>query len=821
MRYHRVLLGFLLLAVLAGILLLSGCSWIYNWFPDRGLSPQKQQSGVVVLPPGAVTKVEDLAVVTTFGEQRLTSDGRFTVPVSSDSTQIIFVLNTDGAPVLLGVSTGATRDMLTIDVHSTALALAFLCPLFAVADGVEAQKALNLLESLPGLSTLELAVAEHVKNGGSLYAPSSEIISALNLVIEEGVRALQLTRTEGEVGAQGVFPDYPQSGVRVETLSDLSLANLQLRVSNYGKRWVEVWYVPVGNNGQSLADPTPVPVPPWNHGLIESAPSTSFGSIVTGKVLGPAEADVTISVTRTDAVAVQLEVWGPGFSDWSSVTFSEYISRAKFSTFFTIVDEIIAQVFDIIVGIKILTRGPGRPTNTFRCLQGLADLDDIGKYLVAMVTGLARGDTRKVVSTCIDILLFLIRDPRAHQALLCLGQNIPASLINSLLTAAQRKFLGGIMLIFKAFDFGRFIGTLVAARPREVFLVTPVLPTPSPEIAAKIISYSVSPREVTVPGDTTLAVTIENTGNVADATFYVGAKLQRPDGTGVSLPLKSLVLDPGERGSASWIHTIDAEGYWDLLFEIWAEPTQERLLDYQWLEDYIVGRIVIPARWELWGEDSASNLLKIDPNTGAGTLIGSIGFEGVTDIAFTPDGRLYGIAFNQLLQIDPDTGRGTAIGGPGLCIGIPFEEDINALESLSDGRLLAASHRGNLFIIDPITGCATIVGNLGFGSSGDLAFSPDGRLFASGYGHPDILYLVDLNERVSIPIGPIGYDEVYGLAFSPDGRLYGVSSIGPKLLEIDLSTGRAREIGTITNTNGSLWGLTAMPSSPPPPPPPP
>lgn len=211
--------------------------------------------------------------------------------------------------------------------------------------------------------------------------------------------------------------------------------------------------------------------------------------------------------------------------------------------------------------------------------------------------------------------------------------------------------------------------------------------------------------------------------------------------------------------------------------------------------------------WELWGEDSASNLLKIDPKTGAGTLVGPIGFSGVTDIAFTSDGRLYGIAFNQLLQIDPNTGKGTPVGPPGLCIGIPHAEDVNALVSQPDGTLLAASIRGKLFRIDPNTGCATIIGHLGFGSSGDLAFAPDGRLFAAGYGYPDALYLVDPNTGASTLIGSIGYYEVYGLAFSPDGQLYSASSRGPKLIKIDLNTGAGEEIGTITNTNGSMWGL--------------
>ncbi|MEM4721764.1 MAG: N-acetylmuramoyl-L-alanine amidase [Candidatus Methanomethylicaceae archaeon] len=222
------------------------------------------------------------------------------------------------------------------------------------------------------------------------------------------------------------------------------------------------------------------------------------------------------------------------------------------------------------------------------------------------------------------------------------------------------------------------------------------------------------------------------------------------------------------------------------------------------------------ANFELYGEDSASNLLKIDPNTGAGTPIGSIRFSQVSDIAFTPDGSLWGVTRNHLLKIDPKTGQGTPVGPSGFCRGI---DRVNALASRANGTLFAATsgvfwfwwtENSVLLTIDTTTGCASVIGTLGFMSSGDLTFSPDGKLFAVSSDNSSTLYLIDHNTGASTPIGPVGFRSIYGLTFAPDGKLYGASSIGPTLLEIDPKTGAGREIGTITKTNGSLWGLAAL-----------
>jgi hypothetical protein len=58
------------------------------------------------------------------------------------------------------------------------------------------------------------------------------------------------------------------------------------------------------------------------------------------------------------------------------------------------------------------------------------------------------------------------------------------------------------------------------------------------------------------------------------------------------------------------------------------------------------------------GGANPDDLFAIDVGTGVGTLIGRTGFTGVQDLAFAPDGTLYGWDISAgLLTIDPLTGR--------------------------------------------------------------------------------------------------------------------------------------------------------------------
>jgi len=66
-----------------------------------------------------------------------------------------------------------------------------------------------------------------------------------------------------------------------------------------------------------------------------------------------------------------------------------------------------------------------------------------------------------------------------------------------------------------------------------------------------------------------------------------------------------------------------------------------------------------------------SSLYELDPATAAATLVGATGFRYVTGLAYDPEhGQLYGAAdpnnTRTLITIDPSTGAGTAVGSLGV-----------------------------------------------------------------------------------------------------------------------------------------------------------
>ena len=141
-------------------------------------------------------------------------------------------------------------------------------------------------------------------------------------------------------------------------------------------------------------------------------------------------------------------------------------------------------------------------------------------------------------------------------------------------------------------------------------------------------------------------------------------------------------------------------------------------------------------------------------------LVGSFApVTGMLDLAFHPNGNLYGITSNDFYQIDTTTGAATYIGTHGT--------GITALTSDNNGNMYAATSGGNFFTMDVSTGLATLIGVMGTGAAGDLAFF-DGDL-----------YLADVNgELFQVnPANPAGGGSI-GIMNIGNGVPYGLISTG-------------------------------------------
>ena len=202
----------------------------------------------------------------------------------------------------------------------------------------------------------------------------------------------------------------------------------------------------------------------------------------------------------------------------------------------------------------------------------------------------------------------------------------------------------------------------------------------------------------------------------------------------------------------------------------------------------------------LYVVDPTSTLYTLDPATGSPRPVGPTGRTNVTDIAFHGP-TLYGVSFSELLRLDPETGVASAIGSIGF--------QTNGLAVASDGTIYAATTGGELVRVNPVTGAGTLVGSFGGGltSSGDLAFDSNDVLYgALNSGGSVALASIDRGTGAATVIGSTGLGTLYGLAFFCC-RLYGTSGPG-ELVDVNVATGQATVIGRNALTH---WGMAARP----------
>ena len=126
---------------------------------------------------------------------------------------------------------------------------------------------------------------------------------------------------------------------------------------------------------------------------------------------------------------------------------------------------------------------------------------------------------------------------------------------------------------------------------------------------------------------------------------------------------------------------------------------------------------------------SISYLYTVNINTGATTVVGQItNAPVIIDIAINADGEMYGvdISSDNLMQIDPATGAGTVIGSIGFdadyAQGMDFEEVSGVLYLAAYN---ATTSQGELRIANTTTGNSVLVGAFPDGAETDaLAFTP-------------------------------------------------------------------------------------------------
>lgn len=204
---------------------------------------------------------------------------------------------------------------------------------------------------------------------------------------------------------------------------------------------------------------------------------------------------------------------------------------------------------------------------------------------------------------------------------------------------------------------------------------------------------------------------------------------------------------------------------------------------------------------------TGTELYRIDTTTLEPELVGpitGIGTQSLTDLAIDGDDHMVGITLDKLYSLDPATGAATLVtdlgvnGFTSLCF-VPTNLD----DPSSPERLIAANDQGAVYAIDQATGAATVVGDYGtvpggkVRSSGDLVAIRGFGIYATvtigdTLSDPDFLASIDPTTWEATPLGTgTDYDRIFGLGFWR-GTIYGFVDTPPSsgaFISLDPTTG--------------------------------
>src|SRR5262249_39572488 len=116
-----------------------------------------------------------------------------------------------------------------------------------------------------------------------------------------------------------------------------------------------------------------------------------------------------------------------------------------------------------------------------------------------------------------------------------------------------------------------------------------------------------------------------------------------------------------------------------------------------------------------------------------------------------------------------------------------------------------------LYRVSTSNAALTPIGNTGVGM-GEIELSPGGVIYGVSVGGGPTLYTITPSPAAATPVGPLGLPFVFegGLAFSPGGTAYGANggtADNPQLFTLNLATGAASVVGTISGGSHDINGL--------------
>ena len=188
--------------------------------------------------------------------------------------------------------------------------------------------------------------------------------------------------------------------------------------------------------------------------------------------------------------------------------------------------------------------------------------------------------------------------------------------------------------------------------------------------------------------------------------------------------------------------------------------------------------------------ETNSSFITLNPNNGAGTLLGLTGIPRIYGMAIRPsNGQIYATQVNvsatPLIRIDSETGQTYEFSN--LSLGY-----IKAIAFDSNDDLYGAAYNGNLYKIDLTNSNLTLIGAMGITSISSLAINPvDGQMWAKPLG--GAIYKIDKSNGLATLVGNTGFPQTPAIAFDLEGKFFGTikftSNTNSELISIDKLTG--------------------------------
>jgi len=215
---------------------------------------------------------------------------------------------------------------------------------------------------------------------------------------------------------------------------------------------------------------------------------------------------------------------------------------------------------------------------------------------------------------------------------------------------------------------------------------------------------------------------------------------------------------------------------------------------------FAVAAIPAGAATVSYGE-AFDTLYRIDLGTREATRVGAAGrYSGqtignISGLSMTADGTLYAAAggFKVLVRIDPASGQATVIGDLGLNgQGDPGRNDaldLNMAAGCNGTLWLSSAFANKLWTVDPATGATHLVGPTGHALTGLVANGA--QLYGAGGKGDNTFYRVDPDTGAATAIGAFGpavtrWVNSISMSFDESGTLWAVINYVPPENDTDI-----------------------------------